>query len=104
MAKPKEDSTGLGPYEVDPCDVGHGVCGERYTACRNGEMEWLEELGGWVLHTAPTREPEGWRARYYTGWDTTGAPYLWADCPFCGGLLPDLRRKSNVSISLEDMG
>lgn len=66
------------------------VLGSCYPPCRERLASILENtfgpaksLGGWVFRDGPYREST-WRARYYGFDDTTGQPYVFTNCPWCG--------------------
>ena len=69
---------------------GGMVCRARWDAVREGTMAWSPQLNGWVLEDAPPRT-RSWKTRYFhpPEDDAHGQPYVWADCPWCGGELPD---------------
>lgn len=60
------------------------LCPEAYEAVRSHDLRW--DGNDWVLMSAPRRHTTGLAKWRECGAD--GEPYVWADCPFCGGELP----------------
>ena len=65
------------------------ACDERYIARAQGEFVFMERWRGWVFTEGNTRRVKNpWLLSYHETDNHDGEPFVWADCPWCGGELP----------------
>lgn len=68
------------------------MCEERWEAVRAKAFRYDHDREGWIVADAPPRRVN-WTNVWRIGGaapDSDGQPYIWLDCPWCGGELPSL--------------